>query len=69
MGIQVGDRVMFDPMGYITCDAAERTSVVGTVTFVHEKHRWFLVEHGEIRMGFLFVDLGKMVKPVGRRRK
>lgn len=62
--IYVGQKVRFDPFesihGFGVADF--RVEVVGTVVSVNYKHRWFLVQHGELRTSFNFCDIGDSVK-------
>ena len=70
MIINVGDRVWHRPNDCQFGSSFDKTPPkVGTVTFIHQSHRWFLVEHEGVRNGYMFSDLGVTVKPVGRKRK
>lgn len=62
--IEIGQKVRFDFFdqvnfgGYTEVD----TERVGTVTEIHEEHRWFSVEYdGPRRISFKFDDIGKSV--------
>lgn len=44
-----------------------RRAVTGTIVFVNEKHKWFSVEYGDLKMrtSFRFSQIGENVKVVG----
>lgn len=66
--IEVGHKVIFNPLGWMRWhgQAIWTTNVIGTVVFIHNEHRWFLVEYTvddyKIRVAFDFNDIGKSVK-------
>lgn len=67
--INVGQKVMFKPLAGIHFIGSkdELRDVVGTVTFVHKEHQWFMVEYGDdvkLKVGFKFTDIGMGVKLV-----
>lgn len=81
--IEVGQKVIFDPLQYGVCYVPYSAPeyVVGIITEIHDDHRWFLVEYGTpgngtLRMGFKFNDFGfrgkhrhSVVIPVNSRRE
>lgn len=64
--IEVGQKVKYDPFQSMTYMGVGeiRQEVVGVVTYVHQKHRWFSVENSGIRTTFSFADIGKDVRIV-----
>ena len=64
--IKVGQKVRFDPFGFMSGCGAEviRRKVTGKVVFVNTRHRWFEVvdNKGRSRTTFHFCDIGKKVK-------
>lgn len=68
--ISVGDRVWHCPNGSQYGSTIDRvTPVIGVVTYVHQSHRWFLVEYNGVRNGYKFADIGVSAKPVVRKLK
>jgi hypothetical protein len=70
--IEVGQKVKFDPFKEHTGFASEGCkgkNVTGTVVFVNEPHKWFLVEYtgvgGKQHTSFKFYEIGKAVKVCG----
>ncbi len=67
--IQIGQKVQFDPLAFITGfgswdDKGELAT--GTVVYVNEWGKWFSVEYGnKRRTSFKFSDIGKDVKIIG----
>ncbi len=62
--IKIGQHVKFDPIrdvgGQGSWDASQ--SVIGTIVYINEPHKWFLVSYGEdLRAGFKFCDIGEEV--------
>ena len=70
--IAVGQKVRFDPFSSATGIGAETvkgSNVVGTVVFVNDKHKWFLVDYQngneKLKTSFKFSEIGKLVKICG----
>ncbi len=66
--IEVGHKVIFNPLAWMLWYGQKvfTTNVIGTIVFIHDEHRWFLVEYAvddhKIRVAFDFNDIGKSVK-------
>lgn len=66
--IEVGQTVRFDPFEDITGFGANDNRgnyVTGTVVMVNKPHKWFSVEHGNLRTSFKFSQIGREVKVCG----
>ena len=68
--VKVGQKVRFDPFGYVTgmgADTVRGEMVIGTVVMVNDKHHWFSVEYGDSnqRTLFMFCDIGEAVTIIG----
>ena len=63
--VEVGQKVRFDPLEYVTgygADLVRGNKVTGTVVMVNEDHQWFSVEYNNTRTSFKFCDIGERVK-------
>jgi hypothetical protein len=70
MRVKVGQKVRFDPLGYICGMGSLEVRgnyVTGTVVMVNRPHKWFSVEYGEPkqRTSFKFCDIGEAVTVIG----
>ena len=68
--IKVGQKVSFDPFIGVRCAGMSYISypVIGTVSYVNTKHKWFSVEYDlegtKQRASFKFSELGDRFKIV-----
>jgi hypothetical protein len=61
-------KARFDPFGYLTSFGATDVrgkKVTGTVVYVNNAHKWFLVEYGDVRTSFKFSEVGQAVTICG----
>ena len=68
--VKVGQKVRFDPLGFVTGYGAEALrgfTCKGTIVMVNEPHKWFSVEYGDpkMRTSFKFCDIGQKVTIIG----
>lgn len=66
--VEIGSKVRFDPLACIltssACDFHEEKAI-GTVVYINNPHKWFLVEYGSLRTSFKFSDVGLAVVVCG----
>lgn len=68
--LKTGMLVRFDPLEHIHSFGVSDYSghyITGTIVFVNDLHKWFLVEYGypRNRLSFKFCDIGGTVKICG----
>jgi hypothetical protein len=62
--VEIGSKVRFDPLSCLACSSVSdirEEKVTGTVSYINHRHKWFLVEYGELRTCFKFSDVGLAV--------
>lgn len=61
--VHVGQKVRFNPFATIKDSIAQfRVTVIGTVVWINEPHKWFLVQYGNNqRTSFKFSEIGQNV--------